>query len=176
MLGLGEERHVLDDRRGVLEAVPAGGGAADAANRVLDAQHVGIGTGDVRLRGDDLADHAEAEVADLVDRAVDGIAVGLRGELAGLHQVRDDLVEVLVDALVHAEAQAQLHLEEEVGPEVVDAVGQRARLIGDLHVEEVIGLGALGALVQDRVEDVAVELVGARVVGHEDEVVGHQRQ
>ena len=49
------------------------------------------------------------------------------------------------------------------------------RLIGDLDVQEVVGLGALGALVQDGVEHVAVELVEGRVVGEEDEVVCQKR-
>ena len=92
-----------------------------------------------------------------------------------LHQVLDDLVEVGVHALVHAEAQAQLHLEHEVGVKGVDHVLVGVGLVGNLDVEEVVRPRALGALVQDRVEDVAVELVERRVVGEEHQVVGKQR-
>ena len=99
----------------------------------------------------------------------------LRRELAVLHEVLDDLVEVGVHALVDLEAKAQLDLEEEVSPVVLDHVLVREGLVGDLHVEEVVGLGALGLLVEDRVEDVSVKLVDGRVVGEEHEVVGKKR-
>ena len=95
----------------------------------------------------------------------------LRGELAGVHEVGDDLVQVGVHALVDAEAQAQLDLEQEVRAVVVHDELVRVRLVRDHDVQEVVCAGALGALVQDGVEDVAVQLVRRGVVGEEDEVV-----
>ena len=94
-------------------------------------------------------DEAEAEVSDGALLAVDRVVARLRGEAALLDEAADDLVEVLVDALVHAEAEPELHLEDEVGAEVVDRERVRGRLVGDLDVHEPVGAGTLGALVQD---------------------------
>ena len=95
----------------------------------------------------------------------------LRRELVVLHEIRDDLVEVGVDALVNAEAKPQLHFEHEVGAKVVDHVLIGVGLVRHVDVEEVVCPGSLRALVQDGVEDVAIKFVRRGVVGQKDQVV-----
>ncbi|VWM24119.1 Uncharacterised protein [Collinsella intestinalis] len=48
------------------------------------------------------------------------------------------------------------------------------RLIGDLDVQEPVGAGALGVLIEDRVQDVAVEHIGRLAVGEVDQVVAER--
>ena len=123
------------------------------------------------LRGKRLVQDAEAEVAHSTRVLVDRVVVVLLCELMVLDKVADDLAQERIDTLVHAEAEAQLDLEDEVGAEAVDRVLERVRLVCDRDVQEPVGTGTLRALVEDRVEDVAVELVRRGVVRQEHEVV-----
>ena len=116
---LGEEGHVLKEDARALQAVPLGRASADSADQVLELHHAVVHAREVGLGADDLAEQAELEVADRAVGAIDRVLVVLRSDLVVLHEVRDDLVQVGVDALVHLEAEAQLHLKEEVGVEVV---------------------------------------------------------
>jgi len=173
-LGLGEQGYVLEDDARVLESVPTCRRAAQATDKVLEGHDAVVKSGDVRLRGEDLAEQAEPKVPDGAVLAVDRVLVVLRGDLVVRHKVGDDLVEVRVDALVDLEAKAELYLEEEVRVVAVDHILVGVRLVGHLHVEEVVRACAFGPLVHDRVEDVSVELVKRRVVGQEYEVVGKE--
>ena len=102
---------------------------------------------------------------------VDRVLMVLRLELVVLHEVRDDLVEVGIDALVDAEAKSELNLKHKVGAKVVDHVLIGVRLVRHIDVEEVVRPGSLRALVQDGVEDIAIELVMRGVIGQKDQVV-----
>ena len=95
----------------------------------------------------------------------------LRLELVVLHEVRDDLVEVGVDALVDAKAKPELDLKHKVGAKVVDHVLIGVRLVRHIDVEKVVRPGSLRALVQDGVENIAIELVMRGVVGQKDQVI-----
>ena len=96
----------------------------------------------------------------------------LRRQLARCHQVADDLTQISVDALVDFKAQVQANAEEEVRAKGLDGILVRIGFVGNVHVNEPICLGALGVLVQDGIERVAVERERIGAVGEEHQVVG----
>ena len=97
----------------------------------------------------------------------------LRGQLAGGGKILNDLAQVGIDALVDLIAQVQVHAEDVVGVERLDRIGKRVRLVHGLDVDEPPGAGALGMLVQNRVDDVAVDVVGMGILGQVHDVVAH---
>ena len=127
---------------------------------------------DVRFGGEHLAQHAKTEVAHVAARLVDGVGVVLRRQLARSHQVADDLTQIGVDALVDLKAQVQANAEEEVRAKGLDGILVRIGLVGNVHVNEPIRLGALGMFIQDGIEHVAVERERIGAVGEEHQVVG----
>ena len=96
----------------------------------------------------------------------------LRRQLTRSHQVADDLAQIGVDALVDLKAQVQAHAEQEVRAKGFDGILVRIGLVGNVHVDEPICLGALGVLVQDGIEHIAVERERVGAVGEEHQVVG----
>ena len=96
----------------------------------------------------------------------------LRRQLTRSHQVADDLTQIGVDALVDLKAQVQANAEEEVRAKGLNGIFVRIGLIGDMHVDEPVCLGALGMFVQDGIEHVAVERERVGAVGEEHQVVG----
>ena len=96
----------------------------------------------------------------------------LRRQLARCHQVADDLTQIGVDALVDLKAQVQANAEEEVRAKGLNGIFVRIGLIGDMHVDEPVCLGALGMFVQDGIEHVAVERERVGAVGEEHQIVG----
>ena len=127
---------------------------------------------DVRFGGEHLAQHAKTEVAHVAARLIDGVGVVLRRQLARCHQVANDLAQVGINALVDLKAQVQAHAEQKVRAKGLDGILVRIGLIGDMHVNEPVCLGALGMFVQDGIEHVAVECERIGAVGEEHQVVG----
>ena len=95
----------------------------------------------------------------------------LRRQLAGGSQVLNNLTQVGIDALVDLVAQVQMHAEHVVGAERLDRIGKGMRFVHGLDVHEPPGAGALGMLVQNRVDDVAVDVVSMGVLGQIHDVV-----
>ena len=96
----------------------------------------------------------------------------LRRQLARCHQVANDLAQVGINALVDLKAQVQAHAEQEVRAKGLNGIFMRIGLIGNVHVDEPVCLGALGMLVQDGIEHVAVERERVGTVGEEYQIVG----
>ena len=96
----------------------------------------------------------------------------LRWQLTRCHQVANDLTQIGVDALVDLKAQVQAHAEQKVRAKGLDGILVRIGLVGNVHVDEPICLGALGVLVQDGIEHVAVERERVGAVGEEHQIVG----
>ena len=96
----------------------------------------------------------------------------LRRQLARCHQVADDLTQIGVDALVDLKAQVQAHAEQKVRAKGLDGILVRIGFVGNVHVDEPICLGALGVLVQDGIEHVAVECERVGAVGEKYQIVG----
>ena len=96
----------------------------------------------------------------------------LRRQLARCHQVADDLTQISVDALVDFKAQVQANAEEEVRAKGLDGILVRIGFVGNVHVNEPICLGALGMLIQDGIEHVAVECERVGAVGEKYQIVG----
>ena len=96
----------------------------------------------------------------------------LRRQLTRCHQVADDLAQVGVDALVDLKAQVQAHAEQEVCAKGLNGILMRIGLVGNVHVDEPICLGALGVLVQDGIKHVAVERERVGAVGEKYQIVG----
>ena len=96
----------------------------------------------------------------------------LRRQLTRCHQVANDLAQVGINALVDLKAQVQAHAEQEVRAKGLNGVFVRIGLVGNVHVDEPVCLGALGMLVQDGVEHVAVERERVGAVGEEHQIVG----
>ena len=71
----------------------------------------------------------------------------LRRQLTRCHQVANDLAQVGVDALIDLKAQIQAHAEQKVRAKGLDGILVRIGLVGNVHVDEPICLGALGVLV-----------------------------
>ena len=126
---------------------------------------------DVRFGGKHLAQHTKAEVTHVATRLVDGVGVMLRRQLARCHQVADDLAQVGVDALIDLKAQVQAHAEQEVCAKGLNGILVRIGLVGNMHVNEPICLGALGVLVQDGIEHVAIERERVGAVGEKYQIV-----
>ena len=168
----GKEGHVLDDDGRVLETIPTCRASADAADGVLDSHDAMVVAVDVRLGGKHLAQHAKTEVAHVAARLVDGVDVVLRRQLTRCHQVANDLAQVGINALVDLKAQVQAHAEQEVRAKGLDGILVRIGLVGNVHVDEPVCLGALGMLVQDGVEHVAVEREWVGAVGEKYQIVG----
>ena len=120
-------------------------------------------------------DDAKLEGADR-GRAVDGVLLVLRGQLAALLQVLHDLAQVDVDARAALEAEVELDAEDEVGAVSLHAVIHGIRLAQHVHADEPVGLGALLVLVEDGIEDVAVDALRVLAAVEIDEVVGQQGQ
>ena len=97
----------------------------------------------------------------------------LRRQLAGGSQVLNDLTQVGIDALVDLVAQVQMHAEHVVGAERLDRIGKGVRFVHGLDIHKPPGAGALGMLVQDRIDDIAVDVVGMGVLGQVHDVVAH---
>ena len=95
----------------------------------------------------------------------------LRRQLARCHQVADDLTQISVDALVDFKAQVQANAEEEVRAKGLDGILVRIGFVGNVHVNEPICLGALGMLIQDGIEHVAVERERVGAVGEKYQIV-----
>ena len=127
---------------------------------------------DVRFGGKHLAQHTKAEVTHVAACLVDGVGVMLRRQLARCHQVADDLTQIGVDALVDLKAQVQANAEEEVRAKGLDGILVRIGFVGNVHVNEPICLGALGMLIQDGIEHVAVECERVGAVGEKYQIVG----
>ena len=127
---------------------------------------------DVRFGGKHLAQHAKTEVVHVAARLVDGVGVVLRRQLTRGHQVASDLAQVGVDALIDLKAQVQAHAEQEVCAKGLNGILVRIGLVGNVYVDEPICLGALGVLVQDGIEHVAVERERVGAVGEEHQIVG----
>ena len=127
---------------------------------------------DVRFGGEHLAQHTKTEVAHVAARLVDGVGVMLRRQLTRCHQVANDLAQVGINALVDLKAQVQPHAEQKVRAKGLDGILVRIGLVGNVHVDEPICLGALGVLVQDGIEHVAVERERVGAVGEEHQIVG----
>ena len=66
-----------------------------------------------------------------------------------------------------------MHAEHVVGAERLDRIGKGMRLVHGLDVHEPPGASALGMLVQDRVDDITVDVVGMGVLGQVHDVVAH---
>ena len=98
----------------------------------------------------------------------------LRRQLAGGSQVLNDLTQIGIDALVNLIAQVQMHAEYVVGAERLDRVGKGMRLLHGLDIHEPPGTSALGVLIQNRVDDIAVDIVGVGVLGQVHDVVAHE--
>ena len=98
----------------------------------------------------------------------------LRRQLAGGSQVLNDLTQVGIDALVDLVAQVQMHAEHVVGAERLDRIGKGMRLVHGLDIHEPPGASALGMLVQDRVDDITVDVIGMGVLGQVHDVVAHK--
>ena len=98
----------------------------------------------------------------------------LRRQLSRGHQVADDLAQIGVDALIDLKAQVQAHAEQEVRAKGLNGVFVRIGLVGNVHVDEPVCLGALGMLVQDGVEYVAVERERVGAVGEKYQIVGER--
>ena len=96
----------------------------------------------------------------------------LRRQLARCHQVADDLTQIGVDALVDLKAQVQAHAEQKVRAKGLDGILVRIGFVGNVHVDEPICLGALGVLVQNGIEHVAVECERVGAVGEKYQIVG----
>ena len=96
----------------------------------------------------------------------------LRRQLTRCHQVADDLAQVGIDALVDLKAQVQAHAEQEVCAKGLNGILVRIGLVGNVHVDEPICLGALGVLVQDGIKHVAVERERVGAVGEKYQIVG----
>ena len=96
----------------------------------------------------------------------------LRRQLARCHQVANDLAQVGINALVDLKAQVQAHAEQKVRAKGLDGILVRIGLIGNVHVDEPVCLGALGMFVQDGIEHVAVERERIGAVGEEHQIVG----
>ena len=97
----------------------------------------------------------------------------LRRQLAGGSQVLNNLTQVGIDALVDLVAQVQMHAEHVVGAERLDRIGKGVRFVHGLDIHKPPGAGALGMLVQDRIDDIAVDVVGMGVLGQVHDVVAH---
>ena len=66
-----------------------------------------------------------------------------------------------------------MHAEHVVGAERLDRIGKGVRFVHGLDVHKPPGVGTLGMLVQDRVDDIAVDVVGMGVLGQVHDVVAH---
>ena len=64
-----------------------------------------------------------------------------------------------------------MHAEHVVGAERLDRIGKGMRLVHGLDVHEPPGASALGMLVQDRVDDITVDVIGMGVLGQVHDVV-----
>ena len=96
----------------------------------------------------------------------------LRRQLTRCHQVANDLAQVGINALVDLKAQVQAHAEQKVRAKGLDGILVRIGFVGNVHVDEPVCLGALGVLVQDGIEHVAVECERVGAVGEKYQIVG----
>jgi len=95
-------------------------------------------------------------------------------QLAAGSQILNNLTQIGIDALVDLVAQIQMHAEHVVGAERLDRVGKGMRLLHGLDIHEPPGASALGVLIQNRVDDIAVDIVGVGVLGQVHDVVAHE--
>ena len=173
-LELGEQRHIFERDVGVLQAVPARRVAGGAANEVLEDDGRALGAVHIGFGGKELAQHDELERTDGARLLVDRILVGLVGELAGCGEVGDYLAQIGVHTLIDLIAQEQVHAEDVVGAKGLNGIGERIGLVHGLDVDEPVSAGSLRVLVENRVDHVAIDVIGVAVLGEVDDVVAHQ--
>ena len=85
-------------------------------------------------------------------------------QLIAFDQIGNNLVQIGVNALVNAEAKAQLHFKHKIGAKVFDKIFACIRLVGNVDIYKPVSLCTFGALVQNGVQNVAVEPVKGRIV------------
>ena len=108
--------------------------------------------------------------------AVDRVFPLLQRQLAALDKIAHDLPEVHVHALVALEPEIEPDAEDVVRAVGLDAVAPRVRLVGDGHADEPVRRGPLGVLVEDGVENVAVDGIHVPGLIEKDEVVRERRE
>ncbi|CDD86588.1 unknown [Collinsella sp. CAG:289] len=100
--------------------------------------------------------------------------MGLVGQLTRCGEVGNHLAQIGVHALVDLIAQEQVHAEDVVGAKGLNGIGERMGLVHGLDVNEPVGASTLGMLVENRVDHVAIDVIGVAVLGKVDDVVAHQ--
>ena len=88
-----------------------------------------------------------------------------------LNQVTNNLIQIGVNTLVYPKAKTQSDLEQEVCAKIVNNKFACIWVICQRNINEVVGLCALWALIQDGIEDVSVQLVKGGVISQEDQVI-----
>ena len=169
-----DERHGLHDERGCVQPVPAHLGAGNAPDGILRVEHQLVKEGKLRLGRHGLVQENEFKRA-YVRLAVDRVFPLLRRQLAALDKIAHDLPEVHVHALVALEPEIEPDAEDVVRAVGLDAVAPRVRLVGDVHADEPVRRSPLGVLVEDGVENVAVDGIHVPGLIEKDEVVRERR-
>ena len=119
--------------------------------------------------------HQKLEAAHLRG-AVDRILSLLRWQLPALEQVAHDLAQVDVHALVVLEAEVELYAENIVRAKRLDLIVHRVWLVEHMHTQKPVGAGALGILIEDGVECVAIDRLHIVAAADVDKVLRQLRQ
>ena len=142
-------------------------------DRILEVQQQLIEIRQLGLGRDGLVDDAELEGADR-GLAVDRVLLVLHGQLAPLLEILHDLPQIDVHALGALEAQVQPDAEDAVRAVGLELIVHGVRLVEHMDGDKPVGLRALGVLVEDRIEDIAVHELRVRLVVEVDQVVREQ--
>ena len=119
-------------------------------------------------------DHAEFERAH-GGGAIDGVFLLLPRERALRLQILHDLPEIDIHQGAALEAQVQPDPEDEIRAVGLQIVVHGVRLVEHLDAHKPVGLGPLGVLVQNGIEDISVDLPVVCSGFQKDQIVGQQR-
>lgn len=97
----------------------------------------------------------------------------LRRQLSALDKIGDYLTQVDVHALVILEAEVQPDAEDVIRAVGLDLIAHHARLVVHGRADEPVGRGALGVLVEDGIENVAVDALKIAAVVAVDDADGY---
>lgn len=97
----------------------------------------------------------------------------LRRQLSALDKIGDYLTQVDVHTLMILEAEVQPDAEDVIRAVGLDLIAHHARLVVHGRADEPVGRGALGVLVEDGIENVAVDALKIAAVVAVDDADGY---
>ena len=150
-----EQRYRLINKRGVVQPVPFHLRACHMTDGVFGVQNEFIQHRKLRFGRDRLVDDAEFEAA-YSGFPVNGIPFILQWQFAAALQILHDLTQVHIHTGTALKAQIQANTENTVAAVSLHLIIHGHRLVQHVDTDKPVGLGTLGILIQNRVENIAV--------------------